>query len=317
MKRLTPKDIQKRLPEYIELVEDTYKNTKTKALFIDSEHGEFWARYNDIQQGHGHRDRGYSSSKRTKPPISKPADVNWVKSKIPIFMTIKESTYSGVQKRSVFIDKDFGEFSAYVYEVIREGRVHKKRRQLIRIQEKCNYKIYPETFRSMKHKAKFSDPEYGDFWRKVHDVLYHNRGHRKRELANGVKKSKETSIEKYGVPYAMQNIDIAKKSAKNNNKSKTIKHWETGEDLVCIGSYEAKTVEYLNSKKINFDWQIPFSMPSGKIYICDLYLAEDDKYIEIKGFFRKDAKEKWDWFKSIKPNSELWDKEMLKKLKII
>ena len=34
------------------------------------------------------------------------------------------------------------------------------------------------------------------------------------------------------------------------------------------------------------------------------------KWIEVKGYFWGDALEKWDWFKSIKSNSELWDKKI-------
>jgi hypothetical protein len=38
---------------------------------------------------------------------------------------------------------------------------------------------------------------------------------------------------------------------------------------------------------------------------------------EIKGYFRKGAKEKWDWFQSTVPNSELWNKEILKEMGIL
>ena len=62
---------------------------------------------------------------------------------------------------------------------------------------------------------------------------------------------------------------------------------------------------------------MPFTMTSGKVYICDCYLPERDLYIEIKGYFRKDAKEKWDWFHKEYPNSELWDKKKLKELGIL
>jgi hypothetical protein len=44
-----------------------------------------------------------------------------------------------------------------------------------------------------------------------------------------------------------------------------------------------------------------------------------EKYVweyEIKGYFWKDALEKWSWFHQNYPNSELWDKNKLKQLNI-
>ena len=58
-------------------------------------------------------------------------------------------------------------------------------------------------------------------------------------------------------------------------------------------------------------------MPNGKTYRPDLYLPDSDVWIEIKGYFRKDAKIKWDWFHKEHPNSELWNEEKLKEMKIL
>lgn len=55
-------------------------------------------------------------------------------------------------------------------------------------------------------------------------------------------------------------------------------------------------------------------MPTGKVYIPDCYLPIEDKWVEIKGRFLGDAKEKWDWFHSTYPNSELWDRPKLKSM---
>lgn len=41
------------------------------------------------------------------------------------------------------------------------------------------------------------------------------------------------------------------------------------------------------------------------------------KWAEIKGYFWDDAKEKWKWFNEEKPNSELWDKNKLKEMRIL
>ena len=58
-------------------------------------------------------------------------------------------------------------------------------------------------------------------------------------------------------------------------------------------------------------------MPNGKTYRPDLYLADSNLWIEIKGYMREGSKIKWEWFHSICPNSELWNKKFLKSMKII
>lgn len=109
-----------------------------------------------------------------------------------------------------------------------------------------------------------------------------------------------------------------RKRSKSANNSYILHHWKTGEELVCQASWEKKVVEYLNKNKINFRWQPrSFNMPDGKKYYPDMYLHSTKKWVEIKGYFRKDAKEKWDWFKTIKPNSELWNKQKLQSMGIL
>lgn len=128
----------------------------------------------------------------------------------------------------------------------------------------------------------------------------------------------ETSINKYGFPNPNQNKNIALKVAKKVNNPSIFFHWQTNEELVCQGSYEAKVVDYLNKNKINYRWQPEvFQLSTGKTYRPDLYLVDSDTWVEIKGWMRPDAKEKWDEFKTIKPNSELWDKALLRSRKII
>lgn len=108
------------------------------------------------------------------------------------------------------------------------------------------------------------------------------------------------------------------KRAISSNKSYTLSHWKTGEELICTASYEKAVVEYLNVNQINFKWQPrSFTMPSGRKYYPDMYLLSTKKWIEIKGYFWGDARKKWDWFQTIKPNSELWDKNVLKSMGIL
>ena len=88
--------------------------------------------------------------------------------------------------------------------------------------------------------------------------------------------------------------------------------------MICVGGYEAKAVEYLNKNQINFEWQPQvFKMPNGKTYRPDLFLIDDQIWIEIKGWMRKDAQEKWDWFLVQFPTAELWDRKKLKEMQIL
>jgi len=100
--------------------------------------------------------------------------------------------------------------------------------------------------------------------------------------------------------------------------SYTLLHWKTGEEIMCQGSYEKRAVEYFNTNKINYAWQSQtFAMPDGRTYRPDLFLCSEDKWIEIKGYFWGDAEEKWNWFRTEHPNSELWNKEKLTKMGIL
>jgi len=106
--------------------------------------------------------------------------------------------------------------------------------------------------------------------------------------------------------------------ARVRNNRYTIKHWKTNKELVCQGSWEKLVVEYLNKNNINFRWQPrSFTMPNGKKYYPDLYLFGIKTWIEIKGYFWGESEKKWNWFSSTKTNSELWNKDKLKKLGIL
>lgn len=137
-------------------------------------------------------------------------------------------------------------------------------------------------------------------------------------------KSKNTLLKKYGVEYAIQNKEVSLKQAKSLNNSYILYHWKTNEEIVCIGTWEKKVVDFLNINKIEFLWQAnnfttPLITKTGKnrTYRPDLYLIKEDKWIEIKGYFRNNAEEKWNWFNKEYPNSELWNKYKLKEMGIL
>lgn len=109
------------------------------------------------------------------------------------------------------------------------------------------------------------------------------------------------------------------KAAKKMNNSCILSHWKTGKEVVCVGSFEKATVEYLNKNRVNYEWhsrcfETEILTPTGKksFYTPDLYLPDQNLWIEIKGFFRdEESKLKWEWFHQTYPNSEIWFEEQL------
>lgn len=101
------------------------------------------------------------------------------------------------------------------------------------------------------------------------------------------------------------------KGAKTMNKMGVRFHWKTEQELVCRGSWEPKVIDYLNNNKIDFDWQIPIRLENGKLFIIDLYLTDQDMWVEIKGYARKAFLEKWQFFTQMYANHEIWNKQKL------
>jgi len=239
---------------------------------------------------------------------------------LPEYMAIDWSTYAGTGKPCRFVDRDFGEFWTPPQNILHYGSSgHPKRWGIKRGLSKrlttqtiierlpAHTSIDMDTYKGYHTKARFIDDEYGDFWADPASVLHSGTSHPNRTK----EKMRLTCLKKYGTEFAQQNRAVAQKMAKAQTKSKTIQHWNTNEPCTCVGSYEAAVVGYLNDNKINYVWQIPIPLPTGKTYICDLYLTDTNMYVEIKGFFRKGALEKWTLFQQIHPNSELWNKDKL------
>lgn len=137
--------------------------------------------------------------------------------------------------------------------------------------------------------------------------------------SNYREKSIKTNLDKYGVEFSSQRPDIALKSTKNRRNTYIRIHWKSELVLICSGSFEAGVVDYFNHHKIDFKWQPKtFLLSTSKTYRPDLYLPLEKKWIEIKGLWLREGKEKWNEFhREIRPNSELWDYEKLREKKII
>lgn len=222
---------------------------------------------------------------------------------------IDESTYYSADKKARFIDVTYGEWWAQVKGVC-TGRRHTdfkyvnfKKSKLLTL-DKLATKINSvhngvvkiadnQKYINSHKKMIFIDRDYGEWIAQPYSVLaghcHPRRGHHNR--------------------------------CSSSRRSTILMHWKTGDNIVCVGSYERKVVEFLNVNKIDFEWQIPKTMPSGKTYYVDLFLKEANVWVEIKGTWKRNngeiSKAKWEWFHSEHPNSMLWMKDQLIDLGIL
>lgn len=70
-------------------------------------------------------------------------------------------------------------------------------------------------------------------------------------------------------------------------------------NIVLRSSYEREFVRYLDENKINWEYEpktFILKTYSNRVLIPDFYLKEYDLWVEIKGYFWHDAKEKWNAF---------------------
>lgn len=185
--------------------------------------------------------------------------------------------------------------------------------------------LVEESYINTHTKCKFIDKEYGEWIALPINVIYKSCEHPQRKFKNSsfylnsesaIIKRNATILEKYGVTHVSQNQEIRKKQIKSLNFTYNLKHWKTNEEILCQGSWEKMVVEWLNLNKVDYSWQIKFEMPDGRIYFVDLFLVKENKFVEIKGKFWGDSKEKWDWFSNKYKNSELWNRNKLKEMGI-
>lgn len=128
----------------------------------------------------------------------------------------------------------------------------------------------------------------------------------------------KTCIERYGFPWPAQNLEISLKAACSRNNRFLVDKWDTKEELVCVASFEKKVVEFLNANRISFEWQqTSFFLPDGRVYTPDLYLVDQDLWVEIKGRWIQESLYKYNWFHSQHPNSEVWGRKELKQKGIL
>ena len=280
MKKITAEEAQNKINEserpYITLDSSTYKGMDQKARFIDSEYGEWWARPDCvINRKSDHKKRGLlKGGRQRRIPISKV--LNRAKK---LGISLDTSTYEGMHKKARFIDPKLGEWWSSPDKVLNRGQRHPLGKGE-RFKQTCLTK-------------------YG-----VTSVS---------QLPSHKEKYRITCLKKYGKDSHNKVREISLKQTKGLNRLTVLFHWKTLEPLDCIGSYEVKTIKWLNVNKIDYLWQPQtFLLPDGTTYRPDLFLIKEDKWVEIKGWSRDKFKKKWAYFILDHPTAELWTRKILK-----
>jgi len=105
---------------------------------------------------------------------------------------------------------------------------------------------------------------------------------------------------------------------------KIIKYLKDDKIIYFRSTWELKTAEYFNKNNIIWEYEkikIEFILNSNEVtYTPDFYLPETNTVIEVKGYWRDDAYDKYQYFienYSNEYNIELWNKDKLRQLKII
>lgn len=230
-------------------------------------------------------------------------------------LSLDRSTYVGVGKKATFTDIDHGQWEAYVSNVL-AGHCHPIRGK--RHSHLTNAERYGSAtpLGSATIRRKIEVTNLGRYGSK--NVL--GRGSIVRETA------KHTFQERYGVENAQQIPEVRDRSARTRRTATVIRHWKTGIELTCVGSYEVAVVNWLNANGIDFLWQVPIKIPSdapsdvaGRTYFIDMQVTNGEhagKYVEIKGGWPRELqRKKWEWFHGCH-TSELWTSDVLKRLGI-
>jgi|GWRWMinimDraft_13_1066021.scaffolds.fasta_scaffold01118_8 hypothetical protein len=191
---------------------------------------------------------------------------------------------------------------------------------IISLNDRCPCESHIAASKTYKEKTGFDNPSQNpEIKQQKRETTFKNYGTEYPSQNPEIQlRQQATCIEKYGVPFASQNAEVALKLAKASNDSAILFHWQTNKEIIVRASYEYSVALYLNQHQIPYDWQIPFKLSNNTTYLCDLYLPNDNKYVEIKGWWRDDAKIKFDLVQTDHPELtfEVWNKEKLNKLGI-
>lgn len=121
-KKLTEQEINSRLLNHIRLVHGTFKNTMTKAVFIDSDFGEWSALVGNVLKGSEHPERG-----KLKLKASLTSSAEEIEKLLPSHIKLDKSTYVNQSTKARFMDDKHGEWWTKPLNIIHAKSGHPKR----------------------------------------------------------------------------------------------------------------------------------------------------------------------------------------------
>lgn len=127
---------------------------------------------------------------------------------------------------------------------------------------------------------------------------------------------------KPGKKHTKESIEKISKSLLGNQRSKGRGKGSYYKEYWLRSSWETKVAEYLDRNNIIWKYEVQcFKLNDNQTYRPDFFIYDNEKLvkiIEVKGYWYKNNKEKFENFKKkFDITIELWDKEKLKKLNLI
>lgn len=325
IRTLTESDITERLAKWghteISVDYSTYRGINSKCRFIDKDYGEWWAYpSNVLRKGSQHPKRGHAEGgKKFTLPLE---NVRKRLAKVHgDTVSLDETTYVNSRTKARFVDKVYGEFWIRIDGALlgqkHPMRANAEKRVKLRVPvEQMKDRLYKthgktvtldeSTYKDTHTDARFIHSVYGEWFANPYNVL---KGH-SHPLA-GIARYKETMKRLYGAEHPSQSSEINLRMSQAGSRRVVVKHWKTGEEVICHASYEYAVTNELNRRQLDYDHQIRFQL-SQSVYYCDFYIKDWDLYVETKGWMRPRARVKWNEFCSTHPNSSLWMLEEVK-----
>ena len=183
--KLSIDDIKNKLPTHLSIVESTYVNTYTSAIFVDSIYGEFSAIPKKIFSGK----KSHPERIKAEYVVHNKLTIDQVKSRLPVNISICESTYVDTHTKAKFVDSEYGEFWAVPREVFK-GK-NKKRYEAVRsvsLEEAksrlpAHISIDESTYNGASFSCIFIDVDFGP-WKSRLDRIMAGQNHPKRGHAS-------------------------------------------------------------------------------------------------------------------------------------
>jgi hypothetical protein len=139
---------------------------------------------------------------------------------------------------------------------------------------------------------------------------------RKKISLNGKGKIKGRALTEEKELQRRKKISISMKGNKNGATSFRHRKIEYN-DIIFKSSWEVKVAQFLDKNKIKWEYEDKsYSLSNTRSYTPDFSIYEKGtfiKNIEVKGYWRKENKEKFSEFKNLYPDIiiEIWDKKIL------